>query len=369
MKQFFAVLWAAFFMAAPAFSADYTSYQNTDALQSTDEFLIDRGGTNYNWNPTYWFIDLDGNAAGATTITLPNVGLHLLDTDATHDLIWKPGSNLTADRTFTVTTGDANRTLTLGADSSISGTAYVAAGTDVTLADGGTGASLTDPNADRILFWDDSAGATTWLDLGAGLSISGTTLSGTGYLAGGTDVALADGGTGASLTDPNADRIMFWDDSAGSTEYLQAGSGLAISGTTISATNQILNVPLHAAAGSQVTNSTSNTSFLSNSSRHVTKVDLTNYSQVRFLVKQESVSDATATMALRYYTSFSNTPSNYIQIGTSEVSVPLQTTGVYLDSGWIDLASGAKTDVFLAAVVLNITSAATTVGSVTAQFR
>lgn len=53
------------------------------------------------------------------------------------------------------------------------------------------------------------------------------------YRAGGTDVALADGGTGASLSDPNADRIMFWDDSAGQVTWLQAGSGLSISGTTI----------------------------------------------------------------------------------------------------------------------------------------
>jgi hypothetical protein len=45
------------------------------------------------------------------------------------------------------------------------------------LARGGTGASLTDPNADRILFWDDSAGATTWLTAGSGLNITGTTLT------------------------------------------------------------------------------------------------------------------------------------------------------------------------------------------------
>lgn len=37
--------------------------------------------------------------------------------------------------------------------------------------------NLIDPNADRLLFWDDSAGATAWLTLGSGLSISGTTLS------------------------------------------------------------------------------------------------------------------------------------------------------------------------------------------------
>lgn len=36
--------------------------------------------------------------------------------------------------------------------------------------------SLTDPNADRIAFWDDSGGSFNWLGLGGGLSISGTNL-------------------------------------------------------------------------------------------------------------------------------------------------------------------------------------------------
>jgi len=57
---------------------------------------------------------------------------------------------------------------------------YNPGGTDVALADGGTGASLVDPNADRILFWDDSAGAVTWLTPGTNLSISGTTLNAAG---------------------------------------------------------------------------------------------------------------------------------------------------------------------------------------------
>ncbi len=48
-----------------------------------------------------------------TTITIPNTGLHLLDTNASHDLIIAPGSDLTADRTLTLATGDADRTLTL----------------------------------------------------------------------------------------------------------------------------------------------------------------------------------------------------------------------------------------------------------------
>jgi hypothetical protein len=57
----------------------------------------------------------------ATGLTFPNTGLHILDTNATHDLIITPGSNLTADRTLTVTTGDADRTLTLSGNTTLSG--------------------------------------------------------------------------------------------------------------------------------------------------------------------------------------------------------------------------------------------------------
>ena len=41
-------------------------------------------------------------------MTVPNTGLHLLDSNASHDLIVKPGSDLTADKTLTLTTGDAD---------------------------------------------------------------------------------------------------------------------------------------------------------------------------------------------------------------------------------------------------------------------
>lgn len=63
--------------------------------------------------------DANVTFAGAT---LNNTGLHILDTNASHDLIIAPGSNLTADRTLTVTTGDADRTLTMTGNASISGT-------------------------------------------------------------------------------------------------------------------------------------------------------------------------------------------------------------------------------------------------------
>lgn len=45
------------------------------------------------------------------------------------------------------------------------------------MANGGLGVSIVDPDADRILFWDDSAGEFTFLSPGSNLSISGTTLN------------------------------------------------------------------------------------------------------------------------------------------------------------------------------------------------
>ncbi len=65
---------------------------------------------------------------------------------------------MTASRTISLVLGDANRTISLGSDFVLP----------------------ADPNADRILFWDDSAGSTAYLTAGSGLSISGTTITATG---------------------------------------------------------------------------------------------------------------------------------------------------------------------------------------------
>ncbi len=55
-----------------------------------------------------WTLSLPADVIIPTVLTVPNTGLHLLDTNASHDLIIKPGSNITADRTFTITTGDTD---------------------------------------------------------------------------------------------------------------------------------------------------------------------------------------------------------------------------------------------------------------------
>lgn len=86
----------------------------------------------------------------------------------------------TTPRKLTVTGGDVTVTGSGSATitfPSSSGTLYATGNTDVALADGGTGASLSDPGADRVMFWDDSGSTVNWLEVGSGLSITGTTLS------------------------------------------------------------------------------------------------------------------------------------------------------------------------------------------------
>lgn len=161
------------------------------------------------------------------------------------------------------------------------------------LARGGTGTSLSDPGGDRILFWDDvGAEALTWLSMGTAISISGTSLNvtlgsggaqaynatlqsiatagyvnatyldgvaltitspsnntyiryetGTGYVNAAVDYShLTNAPTFlglAGLSDPGADRILFWDDTAGAVAWLEIGSGLSISGTEITSTGGV----------------------------------------------------------------------------------------------------------------------------------
>ncbi len=61
-----------------------------------------------------------GTNTDITSIYLNNTGLKLKDTNASHGLIIAPGSDLSADRTLTMTTGDAPRTLTISGDATVS---------------------------------------------------------------------------------------------------------------------------------------------------------------------------------------------------------------------------------------------------------
>lgn len=118
-----------------------------------------------------------GASIGLTgAVTVPDADFTLTDDSDTTKQAQFQLSGISTATTRTLTLQDLN------------GTIYTTGGVDVSLADGGTGASLADPNADRIMFWDDSAGAVTWLTAGSGLSITGTTITATGGGGGLADV-------------------------------------------------------------------------------------------------------------------------------------------------------------------------------------
>jgi hypothetical protein len=266
-------------------------------LTGTANQLTVTNGDGVAGNPT---ISLPADVLIPTILTTPNSGLHILDTDASHDLIITPGSNLSADRILTLTTGDAARTVTISGNATISqdysttgnpqfATIELGAAADTTLSRVSAGvvavegvtilttatgqpldadltswagvtraagfdtfaATPSSANLRGLLTDETGTGAAVFADapqmstieLGhasdttlarasaGNLSIEGNLV----YRAGGTDVPLADGGTGASLADPGADRIMFWDDSAGAVTWLSVGTNLTITGTVLDA--------------------------------------------------------------------------------------------------------------------------------------
>lgn len=70
--------------------------------------------------------------------------------------------------------------------------------TNIGIGKGGTGATLADPNADRLMFWDDSSGSVDWLSLGTNLSITGTTINASASVADGDKGDITVSGSGAT---------------------------------------------------------------------------------------------------------------------------------------------------------------------------
>lgn len=109
-----------------------------------------------------------------------------------------------------------------------------------------TGRVVYDSTTDEVKFYDGSAwqsmnGDIRSITAGSGLTGTGTsgdvTLNvgaGTGIAVNADDVALSHLGL-ESLTDPNADAIFFWDDSAGASAWLAPdnATGIRINGTSL----------------------------------------------------------------------------------------------------------------------------------------
>jgi hypothetical protein len=155
-----------------------------------------------------------------TLINLPNLGLHILDTNGSHDLIIAPGSDITADRTLTLTTGDSDRTITLSGNPTLddwfdqsvkSGTSPTFDGANITgisAANVSVATGVGSPTIDQVQEYLDNTGSSGFF-LGFTLSDGG---------AGTLDVA-AGSGLIRTTADSNAPLVSF---------KASASSGIAV---------------------------------------------------------------------------------------------------------------------------------------------
>jgi hypothetical protein len=97
-------------------------------------------------------------------------------------------------------------------------------------------ASLADPNADRILFWDDSASAYTYLTVGTNLTITGTTLDATG---GGGGASALDDLTDVVITTPSTGQVLKYNGSSWINDTDATGGGGTVSITGTPSDNQL----------------------------------------------------------------------------------------------------------------------------------
>ena len=96
------------------------------------------------------------------------------------------------------------------------------------------------------------------------------------------------------------------------------------------------------------TNMPAAVTFFQGSHRGATRVDLTPYTQVRLVVNKQGVAGAAASIVrLRYITAFSTTVGNWLTIGSSELSLPVNNTNTVTATSWINLVAGAIADVFI----------------------
>lgn len=142
--------------------------------------------------------------------------------------------------------------------------------------------------------------------------------------------------------DANGTEYIIWKDvlNPGDVVRFIEGAGFNVYRTYQS----IKSFTVHGDAGVNfaMTNATLAERLAGNTSRHIFMVDLAGYTQVRLRANKQVVGTAGAIFRAKYYTSYTTTVGNFLQLGASaQVEVSMAATG-YADTGWMNLADGAK---------------------------
>lgn len=215
--------------------------------------------TNFTVGASLPFSDSSG------TLTLQNVDVIDSTTESTIEAAIDTLANLTSIQGRTVTLADAgadrifgwddsaNAYVNLSAADALAALGVTATATELNYVDGVTSAVQTQLNGKAATSHTHTLTAVTDVTATAsevnvldGITASTTELN---YVAGVTssiqtqlnskqaqDALLDDI---SDLSDPNADRLMFWDDSNGKIDWLTLGSNLSITGTTLNASGRV----------------------------------------------------------------------------------------------------------------------------------
>lgn len=144
--------------------------------------------------------------------------------------------------------------------------------------------------------------------------------------------------------DANGTEYILWKDTLSPGDSMQFVEG---AGFTITRTYQSIKAfTVHGDAGANftMTNATNAERLAGNASRHIFMVDLKGYTQVRLRANKQvaSASVNTPVFRVKYYTSYTTTVGNFLQLGkAAQVEISMAATG-YADTGWMVLADGAR---------------------------
>lgn len=144
--------------------------------------------------------------------------------------------------------------------------------------------------------------------------------------------------------DANGTEYILWRDALQPGETLHYADGLGFVVQRVYQSMKSFTVHGDAGANFVMTNATQAERFAGNTTRHLFLVDLAGYTQVRLRLNQQvtSASANTPLFRAKYYPSYNTTVGNFLQLGASaQVELTMVGTG-YRDTGWMDLATGAR---------------------------